>query len=58
MTWWGGAVGPKLLSHVVCQGCGAGFNRKTGKSNTPAIIVYQAMTLLFVLALAHYLGVF
>lgn len=39
-TWWGGLIGPKLLSHAVCKACGYGFNTKTGKSNTPGIILY------------------
>lgn len=42
-TWWGGAVGPKLLSHAVCRGCGFGFNWKTGKSNTTAIAIYTGV---------------
>lgn len=39
-TWWGGALGPKLLHHAVCRACGFGFNAKTGKSNGTAITVY------------------
>ena len=39
-TWWGGVLGPKLLSHVKCQNCGATFNGKTGGSNTAAITIY------------------
>jgi transposase-like protein len=39
-TWWGGALGPALLTHVKCQGCGTQFNGKTGRSNTSAIAVY------------------
>src|SRR5438105_3046762 len=36
-TWWGGLIGPKMLSHAVCDACGFGFNQKTGKSNTGPI---------------------
>ena len=38
-TWWGGRVGPKLLSHVKCQKCGQTFNIRTGKTNTAAITI-------------------
>jgi transposase-like protein len=40
-TWWGGILGPKLLTHVKCQHCGTTFNGKTGNSNTAAIIIYS-----------------
>jgi hypothetical protein len=39
-TWWGGAVGPKLFNHTVCQQCRFGFNAKTGRSNQMAIGIY------------------
>jgi hypothetical protein len=39
-TWWGGFVGPAILSHVNCNVCGTGYNSKTGKSNTNGIIIY------------------
>ncbi len=42
-TWWGGLLGPALLSHAVCGQCHFGFNWKTGKSNTNAIIIYYAV---------------
>jgi hypothetical protein len=56
-TWWGGLLGPKLLSHVKCQRCGNAYNGKSGKSNTNGIILYSlvaigiAFVLLFGLAL-------
>ncbi|MBL4846037.1 MAG: hypothetical protein JKY65_10965 [Planctomycetes bacterium] len=40
-TWWGGAIGQKIISHVKCNDCKRTFNAKTGASTTPAIIVYQ-----------------
>jgi transposase-like protein len=43
-TLWGGALGPKLLSHVKCQNCHNTYNGKTGQSNTTAIIVYLVVT--------------
>jgi hypothetical protein len=44
-TWWGGALGPKLLSHAVCSACGFGFNWKTGKSNGKGIAIYMGVVL-------------
>lgn len=44
-TWWGGILGPKLLSHVHCTRCGTGFNSKTGKSNNTAIAIYVGVGL-------------
>ena len=37
-TWWGGILGPKLLSHVQCPSCGGTFNSKTGQPNTTSAI--------------------
>lgn len=42
-TWWGGAIGPSLLTHVRCQACGYAYNGKTGNSNTPSIIIYSVV---------------
>jgi len=39
-TWWGGAIGPSLMTHVKCQSCGAQYNGKTGQSNQNNIIIY------------------
>jgi transposase-like protein len=40
-TWWGGVLGPNLLTHVKCEDCGSAYNGKTGESNTGAIITYN-----------------
>ena len=40
-TWWGGALGPKMLNHRVCQSCGFGFNERTRQSNNTAIAIYM-----------------
>ncbi|CAN5494793.1 hypothetical protein BH10ACI2_BH10ACI2_13310 [soil metagenome] len=40
-TWWGGAIGPRVLTHVKCPGCGNKYNGKTGGDNTVGIIVYS-----------------
>lgn len=47
-TWWGGVIGPKMLSHVKCQNCNTQYNGKTGKSNTQGIVIYSIV--LFALA--------
>lgn len=39
-TWWGGALGPMMFSHVKCQNCGKTYNGKTGKDNTTKIFIY------------------
>jgi hypothetical protein len=39
-TWWGGLLGPSLLTHVRCADCGTCFNGKTGESNAVGIAVY------------------
>lgn len=57
-SWWGGALGPKLLTHVKCQSCGKKYNGKTGRDNTVNILVYSvvvgviAFGLFFALAVA------
>lgn len=43
-TWWGGMLGPNLLTHVKCQGCRTEFNGKTGQSNRQGIILYCIVT--------------
>ena len=45
-TWWGGALGPKMLKHVKCQSCGNKYNGKTGGDNTVGITVYMAVVAL------------
>ncbi len=48
-TWWGGILGPKILSHVKCGSCGTQYNGKTGKDNTTAIIIYSVVVFLVVM---------
>lgn len=50
-TWWGGLVGPSLLNHVKCQDCGAGYNGKTGTSNTVPITIYIVVSSIIAIAL-------
>ena len=53
-TWWGGVLGPKLLSQVKCQACRKTYNGKTGKDNTKGIIIYSVvgMVVAFILFFA------
>ncbi len=50
-TWWGGILGPKLLSHVKCGNCGTQYNGKTGGSNTTGIIIYTVIVVSILAAL-------
>lgn len=50
-TWWGGVLGPRLLTHVKCGSCGKLFNGKTGKDNTTNIVIYFVIVGLICLAL-------
>jgi hypothetical protein len=43
-TWWGGALGPWLFTHVRCVTCGEAYNGKTGQSNNTAIAIYFAVS--------------
>jgi hypothetical protein len=43
-TWWGGLLGPKLLSHVRCRECGVCYNGKSGNYNTTGITIYVVIT--------------
>jgi Zn ribbon nucleic-acid-binding protein len=40
-TWWGGNIGPKILTHVKCLSCGGKYNGKTGKDNSTGIVIYM-----------------
>ena len=42
-TWWGGVLGPKILTHVKCTGCGYKYNGKSGKDNTTGIVIYSVI---------------
>jgi len=45
-TWWGGIIGPAILTHVECATCGTLYNGRTGKSNNQAIAVYFVVGIL------------
>lgn len=52
-TWWGGTLGPSILKHVKCNGCGLTYNGKSGQSNTTSIVIYSVIVgaIFFVLGL-------
>ena len=50
-TWWGGALGPRMFTHVKCARCGTAYNGKTGKSNNTAIAIYVGVTTVIGLAI-------
>lgn len=56
-TWWGGVIGPKLLTHVKCQGCGTAYNGATGHLNTVGIVVYSLVALGLILGICLVGGV-
>ncbi len=55
-TWWGGAIGPRVITHVKCQTCGEKYNGKTGKDNTAGIIIYSVVVGLLVFVI--FFGIF
>ena len=50
-TWWGGVIGPRILTHVKCTSCGNKYNGKSGKDNTTGIIIYSAIVAILVFGL-------
>ncbi len=50
-TWWGGVLGPKLLTHVKCNTCGYKYNGKSGKDNTTGIVIYTVIVAILALGL-------
>lgn len=44
-TWWGGVLGPALMTHVKCPNCRTCYNGKTGRSNSTAIAIYTIVGL-------------
>ena len=55
-TWWGGILGPKMLTHVKCVQCGQAYNGKSGKSNDTAIAIYLVVSLVIGAAIGLALG--
>ena len=56
-TWWGGLLGPKMLSHVKCQQCKLAYNGKTGQSNTTGIIIYSIIVGVIFFALFAFIAI-
>ena len=42
-TWWGGILGPKILTHVKCNACGYKYNGETGRDNRSGIVIYSVI---------------
>ena len=57
-TWWGGALGPRLINHVKCGACGVTYNGKTGRSNNRSIAAYLIIVNAVAIVLAVLLGIF
>lgn len=55
-TWWGGVIGPKMLTHVKCDRCGHAYNGKTGGSNTVGIVIYSIVIGIIVIGIYAALG--
>jgi hypothetical protein len=56
-TWWGGVLGPKMLSHVKCGQCGLAYNGKSGKSNTTGIVIYSVVGAVIVMVIFALLAI-
>jgi len=50
-SWWGGLVGPMLLTHVKCPQCRTKYNGNTGRSNAKGIAIYFTTAMSIVLSL-------
>jgi hypothetical protein len=60
-TWWGGALGPRMLDHHKCRACAYTFNGRTGQPNTSAIATYSVIAAVIAVAVGFALyraGVF
>ena len=44
-TWWGGLIGPLLISTVRCNRCGVTYNGKHGDYNGTRIAIYVGISL-------------
>ncbi len=55
-TWWGGALGPSMFTHVKCQNCNTQYNGKTGQSNQNNIIIYFVVSFVIVFFVCGGLG--
>src|SRR6187397_2507586 len=50
-TWWGGAIGSSILTHVECPSCRTRYNGKSGQSNNTAIAIYTVVVTVIVVGL-------
>jgi hypothetical protein len=54
-TWWGGVIGPKVLTHVKCPRCGHAYNGKTGRDNTTGIVIYSVVVAVIAFGLVGFM---
>ena len=57
-SFWGGALGPAMMTHVKCQNCATEYNGKTGQSNQRNIILYFVISFALGLCICGGLSVF
>jgi uncharacterized protein (DUF983 family) len=50
-TWWGGVIGPRILTHVKCTQCGHRYNGKSGTDNMTGIVIYSVVVGVLVMGL-------
>ena len=50
-TWWGGVLGPRILTHVKCGSCGRKYNGKSGKDNPTGIVIYSGVVAVLIFGL-------
>ncbi len=48
-------LGPKILKHVKCPGCGKAYNGKTGQDNTTGIVIYSVVVGVLALGLVVFM---
>lgn len=48
-------LGPKILKHVKCAGCGKAYNGKTGRDNTTGIVIYSVVVGVLALGLVVFM---
>ena len=54
-TWWGGIIGPRILTHVKCPRCGNGYNGKTGGDKTTKIVLYSGVVGVIVMGFTFFM---
>ena len=50
-TFWGGALGPRMMNHVRCKNCRSAYNGTHGCFNTAGIAIYTVVSMVIALAI-------